>query len=60
MSKMYKSNFPLIPLGQQGLRMSFVELPTYVISVSLIIEIHKNNTDTFRVTNKQYCKIIFY
>ena len=40
---------PLIPLGQQGLH--FVELPAYAISISLTIEIHKNNTD------KQYYKI---
>ena len=34
---------PLIPLGQQGLRLRFVELPTNAISVSLTIKIHKNN-----------------
>ena len=50
------SFFPLIPLGRQGLRLRFVELPTYTISVSLMIEMHKNNTDTFSVTNKQYYK----
>ena len=51
---------PLIPSGQQGLGLHFVELPTYAISVSLTIEIHKNNTDTFRVTNKQYYKITLF
>ena len=30
------------------------------ISVSLTIEIHKNNIDTFRVTNKQYYKTILF
>ena len=37
--------FPLILLGQQGLGLHFVELPTY---------------RTFRVTNKQYYKIIIF
>ena len=55
-NKTFMSFFPLIPLGRQGLRLRFVELPTYTISVSLMIEIHKNNTDTFSVTNKQYYK----
>ena len=41
--------FPLIPLGWQGLRLHFVELSTDTISVSLTIEIHKNNIDTLRV-----------
>ena len=31
----------LIPLERQGLRLHFVELPNYTISVSLTIEIHK-------------------
>ena len=48
------SFFPLITLGQQGLGLRFVELPNYTISVSLTKEIHKNYTDTLRVTNKQY------
>ena len=30
----------------------FVELPTCAISVSLTIEIHKNNIDTSKVTSK--------
>ena len=50
----------LIPLGQLGLRLCSAELLTYAISVSLIIEIHKNNIDTFRYTNKQYYKIMFF
>ena len=54
------SFFPLILLRQQGLGLCFVELPTFAISVSLPIEIHKNNTDTFRVTNEQYYKIILF
>ena len=41
-------------------RLHFVELPTYTISVSLTIAIPKNNIDTFRVTNKQYFKIILF
>ena len=49
---------PLILLGQQGLRLYFVKLLTYNTSISLKTEIHKNNIDTFRVTNKQYHKII--
>ena len=49
-----------ITLGQQGLGQCFVELPTHAISVSLTIETHKDNTDTFRVTNKQYYKIILF
>ena len=48
------SFFPLITLGQQGLGLRFVELPNYAISVSLTKEIHKNYTDTLRVTHKQY------
>ena len=49
---------PLIPLGQQMLGLRFVELPTSAISVSLTTEAHKNNTDTFRVANKQCYEII--
>ena len=52
--------FPLIPLRRQGLILRFIELPTYTISVSLTIEIHKNNIDTSWVTNKQYYKIILF
>ena len=52
--KKFMSFFPLITLGQQGLGLRFVELPNYAISVSLTKEIHKNYTDTLRVTNKQY------
>ena len=37
----------------------FVVLPTYVISVALTIEIHKNNINTSNVTNKQHYKIVF-
>ena len=38
----------------------FVKLLTYDISASLIIEIHKDNIDTPRVTNEQYyTKILF-
>ena len=48
---------PLPP--QQGLKLRFVKLPTYAISASLPKEIHKNNTDTFGVTNKQHYKILF-
>ena len=48
----------LIQLGRQGLRQRFAELTTYAISFSLTIGIHKNNIDTFRVTSKQYHKII--
>ena len=51
---------PLILLGQQGLRLRFAEILTCVPFVSLTIEIHKNNTDTFRVTNKQYYKTILF
>ena len=32
----------------------FGEVPTYAISVSLTIEIHKNNIDISRFTKKQY------
>ena len=38
----------------------FVKLPTYVISVSLAIEIHENNIETSRVAKKQYYKIILF
>ena len=51
---------PLIPLGWQGLRIRFAKLPSYAISVSLTIGIHKNNVETFRVTEKQYYKIILF
>ena len=51
---------PLLPLGQQWLRLHFVELPTYAIFISLVIEIHINNTDTFRVTDKQFYKMILF
>ena len=50
---------PLIPLRQQGLRVRFVKLLISTISSSLTIETHKN-IDTFRVTNKQYYKIILF
>ena len=52
--------FPVIPLGEQRLGLYFVKLSTYAIFVSPVIEIHKNNTDTFRVTNKEYYKIILF
>ena len=39
-------------------RVKTVELLTYAISISVAIKIHKNNIDTFRVTKKQYYKII--
>ena len=42
------------------LRLHFAELLTNAISISLAIEIHKNNIDTFRITNKQYYKIILF
>ena len=51
---------PLTPLGQQGLRLHFVKLLTYTISVPLTLEIHKNNINTFRVTNKSYYKKILF
>ena len=39
----------------KGFKTVFVELSTYVSFVSLLtIEIHKNNIDISRVTNKQY------
>ena len=38
----------------------FVELLTYTVSISVTIEIHKKKIDTFRVTNKRYYKIIFF
>ena len=47
-------------MRQQGLELHFVKLPTYANFVSLVIEIHINNIDTFRVTNKQYYKIILF
>ena len=50
----------LILLERKELRLHFVELQTYTISVSLTTEIHKNNIDTFRVTKKQYYKIILF
>ena len=50
--------FPSYSIGRQGLRLRFVELPTYTIFISLAIEISKNNIDAFRVFNKQYYKII--
>ena len=59
-NKKLMSFFSLISLGRQGLRLRFVEFPTYIISVPLTIEIHKHNIDTFRVTNKQYYKIILF
>ena len=52
--------FPLIQLGQQGLGLHFVKLPTYAIFVSSVMEIHINNTDTSKVTNTQYYKIILF
>ena len=52
--------FPLISLGQQGLGLHFVKLPAYAIFISSVLEIHINNTDTFKVTNKQYYKIIVF
>ena len=52
-NKKLMSFSPLIPLGQQGLRLRFAKLPTYAISVSLTIEIHKNNrTSSKLLTNK--------
>ena len=42
------------------IRLYFVELLTYAISISLTIEIHKINIDTSKVTNKQYYKIILF
>ena len=39
----------------KGFKTVFVELSTYVSFVSVLtIEIHKNNIDISRVTNKQY------
>ena len=46
--------FSHIPLGQQGLRLRSVELLIYTISISITIEIHKSNIDTFRVTKTTY------
>ena len=55
------SFFPLIcDWDNKGEDCVFVKLPTYAISVSLTIELHKNNTDTPSVTNKQYYKIILF
>ena len=55
------SFFPLIcDWDNKGEDCVFVKLPTYAISVSLTIELHKNNTDTPSVTNKQYDKIILF
>ena len=39
---------------------AFCRNPNFIISVSLTIEIHKTNIDTFRVTNKQYYNIILF
>ena len=53
LSKKIVSFFPLIPdCDEKGSKTVFVELLTYTLSVSLTIEIHKNNIDTSRVTNK--------
>ena len=49
---------PIFLFWQRGLRLHFVELLTYTISISLTIEIHKNSIDTFIVTNKKYYQII--
>ena len=45
---------PFSWIGMTAVKTVFVELPTYVISVALKIEIHKNTIDTSNVTNKQY------
>ena len=50
---------PFSWIGMTAVKTAFVELPTYVISVALKIEIHKNTIDTANVTNKQHYKIIF-
>ena len=52
--------FPLYSIGTTRDWLHFVKLPTYVISISLTTEIHKNNADNFNVTNKQYYKIILF
>ena len=59
-NKRLMSFSPLFPLGQQGLRLHFAEHLTYAISISSTIETHKNNNDTFRITKKQYYKIILF
>ena len=52
--------FPLFHWDDKSYDMRFVELPTYTIPVSLTKEIilNEDNIDTFRVSNKQYYKII--
>ena len=40
-NKKIMSVFPVTPLGWQGLRLRLVELQTYIIFVSLTIDIHK-------------------
>ena len=54
----YNPPSPIIPSGQQGLRLCIFKLLT-TIFISLTIEIHKNNSETFRVTNKHYYKLTF-
>ena len=50
----------LFGIGTTKVKAVFVKLLTYAISASLIIEIHKDNIDTPRVTNEQYyTKILF-
>ena len=48
--------FPCIPLGQQGLGLHFVKLPAYAIFISLLIEIHINSTDTFKLPTSSTIK----
>ena len=58
-NKKFNHFIPLFRIGATRVKTVFVELPTYAISVSLTIEIHKNNIDTSTVTNKQYYKKYF-
>ena len=60
-TKTYHPPSPPVSLTRQGLKLCFVKLLTYAISISLTIETHKNNIDIFRVTSKQYYKtMLFY
>ena len=59
-TKKYVILSPYLYWDNKGEDCVFVKLPTYAISVSLTIELHKNNTDTSSVTNKQYHKIILF
>ena len=49
---------PYSGLGQRGLRLRLCWLPSYAIPVLNNFQIHNNNIDIPRTTNKQYYKII--